>query len=236
MNFIKTYLAPIIGIISIALLFYVVRCEPFPTEDIDDNYPHELLAAVEKLNRELTEVTKENEFYKTRVAELEQLPPKVLYSTRIQTKTVRDTFTVTTVDSTATKQLQELEAFLASLDLDAVPEIPQPTYFSHYADDYITLSTTTDKDTMNFSLNTREEIVVNHLRKKRLFKPDEYTLEAYSTSPYTSIVKVQSVKLKERPRRVGISFILGYGASATQSGPTLSPLIGGGISYTPIKF
>lgn len=109
----------------------------------------------------------------------------------------------------------------------AIP-LSQGKDFQYNEGNWLKLSGSILNDTLFLDRELSDSLVFVTGHKRRLFRPDTYTVEAVSFNPMTSINTVRRVELRERPKRFG----LGVGVYYTVSGPT----VGAGLQYNVVRF
>lgn len=104
-----------------------------------------------------------------------------------------------------------------------------PTFISSYNDDWVSLSTTATKDSMQFDLRVADEITIVHEESKRFLRPNIHTISVYTASPYSTSQHLGSFVLDEKPKKLG----LGFNISAAYNTQTqnIEPVFGAGLQY-----
>jgi len=222
--------------LAVAGIFILLHyCNPKPTPPPTPSISE--IHNVEDLLRQVDSLNSENQTLAAKVIHLESLPNNATQATKTRVVTKIQKQFVPVKDTTAENTLARLkESFQDStLQLDSLRTLVaeyecNPLYSLSYNDKFLDLYVEATKDSSRFEVGHTDEIVLQYVKHKKFLKKAEYTVEAYSTSPYSTIANLQSVKLRESPKSFGLGFTFGYDILTRQ--PSLST----GITYTPIKF
>lgn len=124
------------------------------------------------------------------------------------------------------KQLESVTTITTKTEkVVAVPLVDNKFSFR---EPWIQLNGSVSGTTLHLNYQHTDSITLITKHKRRIFKPDLYTVHAISHNPATSFTQLDRVEIRERPKRFGI----GAGVYYTPAGLQ----IGLGIQYNIIRF
>lgn len=104
-----------------------------------------------------------------------------------------------------------------------------PTFHASFEDDFVTIFSKSNRDSTDFDITFRDQILIQHERQKRFLRPDIWTVSVYSASPYSEKSNLASYRLTEQPKRIGLGFNLS--ATYDTDAQRIKPVLGAGIHY-----
>lgn len=102
-----------------------------------------------------------------------------------------------------------------------------PTYSVTLNDRWLKGDIFASKDSITTNLKIFNEFDFIQNRKKNFLKPDEYELIVKTLNKNSTTVGQSSVLISAKPKRIGVSGVIGYGVSKDGVGP----FVGAGLSY-----
>lgn len=104
-----------------------------------------------------------------------------------------------------------------------------PAYKAIFTDMYHSIEIKASKDSTTYDLRVVNDLEISHSRKKSFLGlgKTKYLVNVRSMNPYTDTLSFKNYVIQDRPRRLGLGLLGGYGASKTG----LSPIIGVGLYY-----
>lgn len=92
-----------------------------------------------------------------------------------------------------------------------------------------------DKFYVDTILMNNKQTIVDGYKKIGLFKK-EHRIEISNTNPYIHISNIGGYSVKDKPKRFGIGFSVGYGFGLRQGSVSINPYLGISANYNLISF
>jgi hypothetical protein len=104
-------------------------------------------------------------------------------------------------------------------------------YFQLYGNGYVDTNGYVNR--LKISYNITDSIYITEFTKKRLLMSSRTTIDIHNTNPLVKTIGVSKIEIKQKPKRFGIGFQVGYGVSDNFK-PSI--YVGAGLQYSLLKF